>query len=223
MRVRSTSRTRRSRTQPAAAALDAALRARGAATQVLAGADALVQIAALPEVDHVMAAIVGAAGLPSTLAAARAGKRLLLANKESLVMAGAAAHADRCATRGATLLPIDSEHNAIFQCLPRDARCGEAPRGVKRILLTASGGPFLDSDRSRLERRHARRGLRAPELGDGPQDLGRFGDADEQGPRADRGLPAVRRRAARRSRSSSIRRASCIRWSSTSTARCWRS
>jgi 1-deoxy-D-xylulose-5-phosphate reductoisomerase len=135
----------------AAAALESALLARGAATRVLAGADALAEIAALPEVDHVMAAIVGAAGLPSTLAAARAGKRLLLANKESLVMAGPLLMAIVRAS-GATLLPIDSEHNAVFQCLPRDARCGEAPAGVKRILLTASGGPFLDSDRSRLER-----------------------------------------------------------------------
>jgi 1-deoxy-D-xylulose-5-phosphate reductoisomerase len=134
----------------AAAGLEAALRARGARTRVLAGAESLVEIAALPEVDHVMAAIVGAAGLPSTLAAARAGKRLLLANKESLVMAGTLLM-QIVRDSGATLLPIDSEHNAVFQCLPRDARCGEAPRGVKRILLTASGGPFLDSDRSRLE------------------------------------------------------------------------
>ncbi len=102
----------------------------------------------LPEVDQVMAAVVGAAGLRSTLAAARAGKRLLLANKESLVMAGpllmAAVHAS-----GAELLPIDSEHNAIFQCLPHDARPGHSgigtgPQGVRRILLTASGGPFRD-------------------------------------------------------------------------------
>jgi 1-deoxy-D-xylulose-5-phosphate reductoisomerase len=135
----------------AAAALTEALRARGASTRVLAGADALVDIAGLPEVDHVMAAIVGAAGLPSTLAAARAGKRLLLANKESLVMAGPLLM-QIVRESGATLLPIDSEHNAVFQCLPRDARCGEAPVGVKRILLTASGGPFLDSDRSQLEK-----------------------------------------------------------------------
>jgi 1-deoxy-D-xylulose-5-phosphate reductoisomerase len=132
-------------------ALEAALRARGATTRVLAGPDALVEIAGLPEVDHVMAAIVGAAGLPSTLAAARAGKRLLLANKESLVMAGPLLMQIVRAS-GATLLPIDSEHNAVFQCLPRDSRCGDAPVGVKRILLTASGGPFLDCDRSRLEK-----------------------------------------------------------------------
>ena len=135
----------------AAAELKAALRARGAETQVLAGPDALVDIASLPEVDSVMAAIVGAAGLRSTLAAARAGKRLLLANKESLVMAGPLLMQSVRAS-GATLLPIDSEHNAVFQCLPHGAPCGEAPRGVKRILLTASGGPFLDTDRARLER-----------------------------------------------------------------------
>jgi 1-deoxy-D-xylulose-5-phosphate reductoisomerase len=135
----------------AAAGLTAALRARGAATQVLSGSDALVDIASLPEVDSVMAAIVGAAGLRSTLAAARAGKRLLLANKESLVMAGPLLMQIVRAS-GATLLPIDSEHNAVFQCLPHGAPCGEAPRGVKRILLTASGGPFLDTDHARLER-----------------------------------------------------------------------
>src|SRR4051812_26170325 len=119
-------------------------------TRVLAGQDGLIEIATLRETDCVMAAIVGAAGLPSTLAAARAGKRLLLANKESLVMAGPLLMS-AVRTSGATLLPIDSEHNAVFQCLPRDSRCGEAPIGVKRILLTASGGPFLDTPRARLE------------------------------------------------------------------------
>jgi len=134
----------------AAQQLEAALRARGAPTRVIGGADALVEIASLPEVHSVMAAIVGAAGLSSTLAAARAGKRLLLANKESLVMAGPLLMQTVRAS-GATLLPIDSEHNAVFQCLPRDSRCGESPPGVRRILLTASGGPFLDIDRDRLE------------------------------------------------------------------------
>jgi len=133
----------------AAAQLDRELRARGAATQVVAGAQALADVACLADVDCVMAAIVGAAGLRSTLAAAHAGKRLLLANKESLVMAGPllmrAVHES-----GATLLPIDSEHNAVFQCLPRNAQAGVAPPGVKRILLTASGGPFLDTARERL-------------------------------------------------------------------------
>jgi 1-deoxy-D-xylulose-5-phosphate reductoisomerase len=135
----------------AAARLEGELRARKAPTQVIGGVDALVEIAALPEVDSVMAAIVGAAGLRSTLAAARAGKRLLLANKESLVMAGPLLM-QIVRDAGATLLPIDSEHNAVFQCLPPNTRCGEAPPGVKKILLTASGGPFLDADRARLDR-----------------------------------------------------------------------
>jgi 1-deoxy-D-xylulose-5-phosphate reductoisomerase len=112
-------------------------------TRILAGTDGLVEVATLRETDCVMAAIVGAAGLRSTLAAARAGKRLLLANKESLVMAGPLLMSAVKAS-GATLLPIDSEHNAIFQCLPPQARTGETPPGVRRILLTASGGPFRD-------------------------------------------------------------------------------
>jgi 1-deoxy-D-xylulose-5-phosphate reductoisomerase len=110
-------------------------------TQVLAGETGLIEIAALREAECVMAAIVGAAGLRSTLAAARAGKRLLLANKESLVMAGPLLM-EAAGAAGATLLPIDSEHNAIFQCLPPTARAGAAPPGVRRVLLTASGGPF---------------------------------------------------------------------------------
>ncbi|HEX4388126.1 MAG TPA: 1-deoxy-D-xylulose-5-phosphate reductoisomerase, partial [Steroidobacteraceae bacterium] len=119
-------------------------------TRVLAGAAALEEMAAASEVDCVMAAIVGAAGLRSTLAAARAGKRLLLANKESLVMAGPLLiDAAKCA--GATLLPIDSEHNAIFQCLPSGTTPGVAPPGLKRVLLTASGGPFRDTPREALD------------------------------------------------------------------------
>ena len=119
-------------------------------TRVLGGAEALEELAVLEEVDCVMAAIVGAAGLRSTLAAARAGKRLLLANKESLVMAGPllVAAVNRA---GATLLPIDSEHNAIFQCLPPGARPGVAPPGVRRVLLTASGGPFRETPSAALE------------------------------------------------------------------------
>jgi 1-deoxy-D-xylulose-5-phosphate reductoisomerase len=109
--------------------------------EVLAGAAGLELVAAHPQVDAVMAAVVGAAGLPSTLAAARAGKRVLLANKESLVMAG---HLLMTAAReaGALLLPIDSEHNAIFQCLPEGAGGRPGLAGVSRVLLTASGGPF---------------------------------------------------------------------------------
>ena len=110
-------------------------------TEVLYGTQALEQISAAPEVDSVMAAIVGAAGLRPALAAARAGKRILLANKETLVMAGAF-FMDAVRAGGATLLPIDSEHNAIFQSMP-DAYDGDLDsHGVRRILLTASGGPF---------------------------------------------------------------------------------
>ena len=86
----------------------------------MAGSAGLVEVAALPEADTVIAAIVGAAGLPATLAAARAGKRILLANKETLVIGGRAVHGRRRASGGSTLLPIDSEHNAVFQCLPAD-------------------------------------------------------------------------------------------------------
>jgi len=120
-------------------------------TRLLGGEGALEEIASAAEVDCVMAAIVGAAGLRSTLAAARAGKRLLLANKESLVMAGPILLA-AVQRAGATLLPIDSEHNAIFQCLPRGGVTpGVAPPGVKRLLLTASGGPFRDTPSEALD------------------------------------------------------------------------
>lgn len=127
----------------AASELSQRLRNRGLSTEVLDGTDALAQVAALDEVDQVMAAIVGAAGLMPTLAAARAGKRVLLANKESLVMAGSLFMAE-IDHAGAELIPIDSEHNAVFQCLPDDYRCGHRPPGVRRIMLTASGGPFRD-------------------------------------------------------------------------------
>ncbi|MEW6036930.1 MAG: 1-deoxy-D-xylulose-5-phosphate reductoisomerase [Pseudomonadota bacterium] len=110
--------------------------------EVLSGPKALEQVASLPEVDSVMAAIVGAAGLLPTLAAARAGKDVLLANKEALVMSGPLFMAE-VVRAGARLLPIDSEHNAVFQCMPADYRAGTAALGVRRILLTASGGPFL--------------------------------------------------------------------------------
>ena len=101
-----------------------------------------------------MAAIVGAAGLRSTLAAARAGKRLLLANKESLVMAGPLLMQTVRAS-GATLLPIDSEHNAVFQCLPRDSRCGEAPPGVQQHPADRLGRAVSRHRRARLEQRDA--------------------------------------------------------------------
>ena len=118
--------------------------------EVLSGAAALERIAAAPETDYVMAAIVGAAGLDPVLAAARAGKRLLLANKESLVMAGELLMR-AVAEGGGELLPIDSEHNALFQCLPPVAcRGGGEIAGVRRLLLTASGGPFRGWDAARL-------------------------------------------------------------------------
>ncbi len=125
----------------AADRLRAALRAAGSRTEVLVGAGALDEIASAPEVDAVMAAIVGAAGLRPTLAAARAGKRILLANKEALVLSGQL-FMDAVAASGASLLPIDSEHNAVFQALPADYARSPAAAGVRRILLTASGGPF---------------------------------------------------------------------------------
>ena len=112
--------------------------------EILHGQKALEQVAALPDVDAVMAAIVGAAGLGPTLAAARAGKRVLLANKEALVMAGPVFMAE-VEKSGAVLLPIDSEHNAVFQSLPHNysgVQIGAGRQGVRRIVLTASGGPF---------------------------------------------------------------------------------
>lgn len=125
----------------AARALAARLAGSGLETEVLGGSAALAEVASHPQVDTVMAAIVGAAGLAPTIAAARAGKRILLANKESLVMAGEV-FLRACRDGGATILPIDSEHNAVFQCLPAGGRTGRCIAGVRRIVLTASGGPF---------------------------------------------------------------------------------
>ncbi|HID48772.1 MAG TPA: 1-deoxy-D-xylulose-5-phosphate reductoisomerase, partial [Chromatiales bacterium] len=127
--------------EDAAGQLATRIKAAGLETGVLAGEDGLLRICELSEVDQVMAAIVGAAGLLPTLAAARAGKRILLANKEALVMSGPLFMA-AVRDNGAELLPIDSEHNAIFQCLPPEAREGLDEAGVRRIVLTGSGGPF---------------------------------------------------------------------------------
>ena len=133
-----------------AAQLAERCRAAGLETEVRHGVQALVDMSSWPEVDAVMAAIVGAAGLEPTLAAARAGKRVMLANKEVLVMAGELfMHAVR--EHGATLLPVDSEHNAIFQSLPADFSRGLTACGVQKILLTASGGPFRTVALSGLE------------------------------------------------------------------------
>lgn len=118
--------------------------------EVLAGQAGLIKVASLPESDYVMAAIVGAAGLLSTLAAARAGKRILLANKESLVMSGKLFMDTVCENK-AELLPIDSEHNALFQCMPAGFRRGLLQSGVTRILITASGGPFRSTNVADLD------------------------------------------------------------------------
>ena len=136
--------------EAAAARLTQRIAAAGLMVQVLCGEQALEQVASLPEVDVVMAAIVGAAGLRPSLAAAHAGKKILLANKEALVMAGRI-FMDAVRNNGATLLPIDSEHNAIFQALPRDYAGDMVASGVKKILLTASGGPFRDTPLSELQ------------------------------------------------------------------------
>ena len=134
----------------AAEGLQRKISAEGLATKVLHGVEALERVSSLPQVDSVMAAIVGAAGLRPSLAAARAGKRILLANKETLVMSGRV-FMDAVRDSGAELLPIDSEHNAIFQSLPRDFGRGLGEVGVRRILLTASGGPFRTKPLSALE------------------------------------------------------------------------
>jgi len=138
----------------AAAELQQRLQVAAVPTKVLSGVEALEMVAGLPEVDAVMAAIVGAAGLRPTLAAARAGKRILLANKEALVMAGPV-FMRVVRDHGAVLLPIDSEHNAIFQSLPdgfeSDLSRSLPARGVRRLLLTASGGPFRKRSPAELE------------------------------------------------------------------------
>ena len=127
------------------------LRAAGLQTDVLVGEEGLCAVSADKAVDCVMAAIVGAAGLKPTLAAVQAGKKVLLANKEALVMSGAL-FMQAVKQSGAVLLPIDSEHNAIFQCLPGDYSRGLQAVGVRRVLLTASGGPFRETPLAELER-----------------------------------------------------------------------
>ena len=133
-----------------AAKLTRAIKQMGLKTEVLVGTEALEKVASLPEVDSVMAAIVGAAGLRPTLAAARTGKRVLLANKEALVMAGPI-FMNAIKQSKAMLLPIDSEHNAIFQSLPMNFTRDLPKAGVRRIVLTASGGPFRSTPLKKLE------------------------------------------------------------------------
>ena len=135
----------------AAARLTSELHVANCTTRVLVGEAALSEVAAHDEVDAVMAAIVGAAGLRSSLAAARAGKRIMLANKEALVMSGPL-FMQAVREGGATLLPVDSEHNAVFQCMsgPGATQAGVTRADVRRVLLTASGGPFLRTPTSAL-------------------------------------------------------------------------
>lgn len=126
------------------------LKSKNSSVKVLSGIEGLEKIASLAQVDYVMAAIVGAAGLKPTLAAARSGKRILLANKEALVMSGQI-FMDEVKKNNAELLPIDSEHNAIFQCLPENYAKGLSESGITKILLTGSGGPFRTKALSELE------------------------------------------------------------------------
>lgn len=149
------------------AALRDGLRDAGLATQAHAGAGALDQLAASDVCDTLVAAIVGAAGLSSTLAAAAAGKRILLANKESLVLAGELLMR-QAAAAGAEIIPIDSEHSAIFQCLrSRDASLDGA--GVRRIILTASGGPFRGRTREQLAQVTPAQAVAHPKWSMGPK------------------------------------------------------
>ena len=133
-----------------AAELEKKLKQEGISTQVLYGAQALIDVASADEVSGVMCAIVGAAGLPSALAAARKGKTIYLANKETLVVSGAL-FMETARQNGAAVLPIDSEHNAIFQVLPRDYTGRLNEHGINSIILTASGGPFLNTDLSTFD------------------------------------------------------------------------
>ena len=154
--------------ESAASRLASSLREEGLETEVMCGVDALEWVSSLPEVDTVMAAIVGAAGLRPSLAAAQAGKRVLLANKETLVMSGTL-FMEAVRQSGSTLLPIDSEHNAIFQCLPRDFSGGFAPSGITKILLTASGGPFRNFTLEQLTHVTPQQALNHPNWVMGPK------------------------------------------------------
>lgn len=141
--------------------LEARVKSAGLKIEVSAGVEALVAVASHTDADQVMSAIVGAAGLLPTLASVKAGKRVLVANKEPLVMAGRLLM-DAAEQHGATIIPIDSEHNAIFQCLPAAYRCGVAPKGVRRLVLTASGGPFRETPLSELPHVTPQQAVRHP-------------------------------------------------------------
>lgn len=153
------------RDEQAAAALRAHLREAGVATEVLGGDTALAELAAHPDADVVVAGIVGAAGVRPTLAAVCAGKRVLLANKEALVVTGQL-FMDAVARHGAELVPVDSEHNAIFQCLPAGQ---DRLAGVTRLLLTASGGPFRNLAATELAAVTPAQAVRHPNWDMGPK------------------------------------------------------
>ena len=152
----------------AAQRLTECLKRSGCNTEVLAGADGLLQAATLPSTDLVMAGIVGAAGLIPTLAALQADKRVLLANKEPLVMAGALFMQALKQGRG-ELIPVDSEHNAVLQCLPSDYRCGRTPENIAQVILTASGGPFCNSSKEAMLAVTPEQAVRHPNWTMGPK------------------------------------------------------
>lgn len=154
--------------EKAADQLSQKLKQSGSATEVLCGMAALEFVSAHEKVDAVMAAIVGAAGLKPAIAAAKAGKRILLANKETLVMAGSI-FMQAVEQGGATLLPIDSEHNAIFQVMPHEKNTNLADGGVKKILITASGGPFRQASAEELKRVTLQQALNHPNWVMGPK------------------------------------------------------
>lgn len=153
--------------------LQVALSSSHISTQVLSGVEAMCHVSEFDEVDTVMAAIVGAAGLLPTMSAVKAGKRVLLANKEALVMTGQL-FVDAVKQHGAELMPVDSEHNAIFQCLPQDIQtnlghCDLAQSGISHILLTGSGGPFRYSDLSTLSSVTPEQAIAHPNWSMGPK------------------------------------------------------
>ena len=143
-----------------------------------AGMSCLNELAQSPDVDIVVAGIVGAAGLRSTMAAVTAGKQVLLANKEALVMAGSFVMREAQRT-GARILPLDSEHNAIFQCLPKGYQTGEYIQGLEQLILTCSGGPFRTLDAPRAQDGDTSHGMSTPQLEHGCKDFYRFSDTDE--------------------------------------------
>ncbi|MGQ0618811.1 MAG: 1-deoxy-D-xylulose-5-phosphate reductoisomerase [Panacagrimonas sp.] len=154
--------------ESAASDLREQVRSSGLRCEVLGGANSLHELAADAGSDVVMSSIVGAVGLMPTLAAVRAGKTVLIANKEPLVMCGDLLMAE-AARRGATVIPIDSEHNAIFQCLPVGYRCGQVPPGLRRLILTASGGPFRESSLEQLGQVTPEQAVRHPNWVMGPK------------------------------------------------------